>query len=250
MGKQPNIEYLFDNKKLRNEVGARIKEERKRKGETQLEFSTHLDIAKDTYSKLEYGGTELKLEYLYRISKYCKCDIGYLIGECSERTYKATDICKETELTPQAVDVLLDKYKSAEVLSIIIENSAYLTVTMKMLKRFISLKYDIANKPFSGFDLDSALNILYHTGGYLPEKEPLEIIMEKAGIEEDKIEKCKTLYGNAVFNEDEPALSYSTHEINEERINDFIEMKQYRLQTLFNKFMEKYLNGVYDHGKE
>lgn len=111
----------YEQKKIdderRKEIGRRIREERKRTKNpdfsngrcySQELFAEKLHISKQAYNNLENGVGEPKLEYLYRIKELCGCDIGYLVGEYDCRTKEATDICKATGLTEQAVEVLLE----------------------------------------------------------------------------------------------------------------------------------------------
>lgn len=93
-------------REYRKKVGERIKAERDRIGLTQKEFAKKVGLANQTYNNLENGIGSLKIEHLYGISEKCGCDIGYLLGECEERTYKATDICKETGLSEEAIEKL------------------------------------------------------------------------------------------------------------------------------------------------
>ncbi len=132
------ITYTYDTKKLREEVGERIKLERINKGETQREFWEHVDLKKDNYIKLEKGEAELKLESLYKISKYCGCEISYLLGDIPNRTHEATDICKATRLSEEAVSILTSdagymNKPRAEVINFLIKDSS----------RYASLLYNI-----------------------------------------------------------------------------------------------------------
>lgn len=94
-------------------VGERIKEERLRlkrengKPHTQESFAELLDVSKQTINNLENGTTDIKVNYLYKIKEKCGCDIGYLLGECENRTYVATDVCKATGLSEEATTVLI-----------------------------------------------------------------------------------------------------------------------------------------------
>lgn len=93
-------------REFRQLVGKRIKAERERTALTQKEFAKKIGISNQTYNNLENGIGSLKLEHLYKISDKCGCDMGYLLGECDNRTYEATDISKVTGLSEEAVDIL------------------------------------------------------------------------------------------------------------------------------------------------
>lgn len=100
-----------DNKgELTNEykqfIATRIYAERQLKGLNQKDFAKAVGVSNQTFNNLEQGKGSLKIEYLYQIANFCGCDIGYLLGECDNRTYKATDICEATGLSEEAVDIL------------------------------------------------------------------------------------------------------------------------------------------------
>lgn len=92
---------------FRQEVGKRIKKERERTGLIQKDFAKAVGVANQTYNNLENGIGSLKIEHLQKIAEYCGCDMSYLLGEIDNRTHKATDICKATGLSEEAVNILI-----------------------------------------------------------------------------------------------------------------------------------------------
>lgn len=102
-----------DNKgELTNEykqfIATRIYSERLLTGLNQKDFAKAVGVSNQTFNNLEQGKGSLKIEYLYQIANFCGCDIGYLLGECENRTYVATDICKATGLSEEAVRILTE----------------------------------------------------------------------------------------------------------------------------------------------
>lgn len=93
-------------REYRKRVADRIKAERDRTGLTQKEFAKKVGIANQTYNNLENGIGSLKIEHLNKIAENCGCDMGYLLGDYENRTHEATDICKATGLSEEAVDIL------------------------------------------------------------------------------------------------------------------------------------------------
>lgn len=95
-------------REYRKKVADRIKAERDRTGLTQKEFAKKVGIANQTYNNLENGIGSLKIEHLHKIAENCGCDMGYLLGDYDNRTHEATDICKATGLSEEAVKVLFE----------------------------------------------------------------------------------------------------------------------------------------------
>lgn len=87
----------------REEILSKRIRKRRYKGLSRYEFAEVLSIDEDTIYNLETGRAELKVEHLYKISEVCNCDIGYLLGECENRTYIATDIHKEIGLSDDSI---------------------------------------------------------------------------------------------------------------------------------------------------
>jgi transcriptional regulator with XRE-family HTH domain len=101
-------EKFFDHctKEKKDEILKKRQRKRSYDGLSQAEFAEELGIGEDKLYNLETGRGELNTEYLFTISEVCGCDIGYLLGECKNRTYIATDISKETGLSEEAIEVL------------------------------------------------------------------------------------------------------------------------------------------------
>ena len=113
MGRKVDEQFKFetDTDKLRYEVGQRIKELREAKEESQEAFSEHIGIAKGTYQKLENGYSELKTEYLYKVAKYCDCNISFLLGEediAGYHTFTNKYICDETGISEETAEALIN----------------------------------------------------------------------------------------------------------------------------------------------
>ena len=115
MGRKPTeIQYYFDTQTLRWKVGSRIKEVRKELGINQRDVARDLNIDHVTLSKLENGKSELKLEYIYRLSEYFlkksngrNGSMSYLIGELDEyRTFTEKALCEQTGLNREALYIM------------------------------------------------------------------------------------------------------------------------------------------------
>lgn len=127
-------------KEKKEEILSKRKRRRPYEGLSQPEFAEVLSINEDKIYDLEMGRAELRLEYLQKISRECKCDIGYLLGECEKRTYAATDIHNATGLSEKASMVLSSVEKSKDeydvifldIISRIIESYKYSDYNLKM----------------------------------------------------------------------------------------------------------------------
>ncbi len=116
MGRKVEKQFKFetDTDTLRYEVGQRIKRLRELKNESQEAFSEHIGIAKGTYQKLENGYSELKTEYLYKVAKYCKCNISFLLGETDidgYHTFTNKRICDEMGISEETTEALINADK-------------------------------------------------------------------------------------------------------------------------------------------
>lgn len=140
MGKRANdIEYLFETKEFRENVGKNLKKIRTKLDLRQNEVSKDLNIDVVTLSRLENGKTALTLEYLFRLSEYYKrksggkeaCSISYLIGELNEyHTYTEKALCEQTGLTPEALQIM----KEAK------EQDIFLELINHIIRAFVSGK--------------------------------------------------------------------------------------------------------------
>lgn len=201
--------YLY-----RKEIGKRIKEVRTERGETQEVFSENVGIAKQTLVNLEYGSGSLKLEYLYQIANYCNCDIGFLLGEYEERTYKAKYVCDMTGLNEEAANFLISinndkimadsflnnpRFKNDEYFKLIKRNSElFLKVLNSLLKRkppvlqlFELLSFNDQRKEIEG---SSWFNSLQDYSGYSVE-EVINILKDE-GLSNEEIEKIELITRN------------------------------------------------------
>ena len=138
MGRKPNIEYINDTNELRQSVGSKIRETRKRLNMTQRDLAQALDMDYVTLSKLEQGHSELKLEYLYRLSKFflkktkgLDGSMAYLIGELDDyHSYSEKALCEQTGLDPKALQVM----KEAQ------ETKVFLELINHIIRAFVSGK--------------------------------------------------------------------------------------------------------------
>lgn len=91
------IENIYDDNKLREKVGERIKKKRTDPPyKSQPSVYKEIDIGKDAYINLEKGKGELKVEVLYRLANYFGCSISYLLGEIEEKTFTAKQFREAT----------------------------------------------------------------------------------------------------------------------------------------------------------
>ena len=129
----------------RYEVAQRIFSERIRTGLNQKDFAKKVGISNQTFNNLENGKGSLKLEFLYQIAKACGCDISYLLGDTENRTYIATDICKETGLSEEAVNILKNEKESWEDLQEAKNNPDYHTTPVLFYNPTSFVDYLILN---------------------------------------------------------------------------------------------------------
>lgn len=89
------------------EMGAVIKQERKRLGDNLDDLAQKIGITRQTLAKWESGqGNGPTVNDLLRMCELFSCDFGYLVGEYSCKRREATDIQAETGLTSEAIDTL------------------------------------------------------------------------------------------------------------------------------------------------
>lgn len=97
-------------------IGNRIKAERKSLGKNQEELAEDLGAKRSTVGSWENGLTMPSFQKMIKLCEMFDCEMGYLL--CEEgyegKTRKATDICKETGLSQQAVIKLCESKKQAE----------------------------------------------------------------------------------------------------------------------------------------
>lgn len=111
---------INDTKTIKLTVGANIRNARKQKKLTMQRLSDILSASKkapvlrgrvdtisiDRLKMWENGTNPVELEWLPALCEVLECDIGYLFGEYGELTRQASDVCKETGLSENAVEVL------------------------------------------------------------------------------------------------------------------------------------------------
>ena len=104
-----NNDYIFTNYDPKI-VGDRIAKERNALGMSQDKFIEAYGkkfgiTTRRTLSKVENGDESCKFT-VWQLLEFCRifrCDMGYLLGEYDCHSRKATDICKETGLSENAV---------------------------------------------------------------------------------------------------------------------------------------------------
>ena len=96
------------------EIGKRIKSERKLLGKSQEELSGDLKVKRSTVGSWENGKTLPSLQTMINMCKMFNCEMGYLLCEegYEEKTRKITDICRETGLSAEAVNLLMEYKKN------------------------------------------------------------------------------------------------------------------------------------------
>lgn len=119
------MDKCLEKDKFEITTGERIKALRKNRNVTIQQLADAMGLSRQTITNYEAGGQSIPAYTLYRLSVYLKCDLDYLLGKSDLPTKAETDICKETGLTPQAVDCLRRKsYKdTAPFISLFIEHS-------------------------------------------------------------------------------------------------------------------------------
>lgn len=131
-------------------MGKRIREERKKLGDSLESFAEKIHTTRQTLSQWEKGkGGGPTVYDLLRMCKEFRCDFGYLVGDYDCRTREATDICKLTGLSEDAVLSLvelnsLDSPMSDYVFSAldILLDWSFLPALALRFHNYISGKYD------------------------------------------------------------------------------------------------------------
>ena len=89
------------------EFGKKIRAERELRGLTLDQLQEKLNISRQTLSKWEKGqGAGPTVFDLLNMCDLFACDMGYLVGEYTERHRQTTDIVQATGLTAKAVETL------------------------------------------------------------------------------------------------------------------------------------------------
>lgn len=103
------MDKCLEKDKFEITTGERIKALRKKRNVTIQQLADAMDLSRQTITNYEAGGQSIPAYTLYRLSVCLKCDLDYLLGKSELPTKTETDICKETGLTPQAVESLINK---------------------------------------------------------------------------------------------------------------------------------------------
>ena len=94
------------------ETGKRIRELRREKGYKSIEkFADELGYSRQTVAKWENGETMPTLDTLYDIVSVLDCDMGYLLCLYDTRYFEHAEICEETGLSAEAVEILMEEKK-------------------------------------------------------------------------------------------------------------------------------------------
>ena len=193
------------------EIGKRIKSERKLLGKSQEELSGDLKVKRSTVGSWENGKTLPSFQTMINMCKMFNCEMGYLLCEegYEEKTRKITDICRETGLSAEAVEILMEEKKRLnkidewnekknwfvehksrslmlEVIERIIKNDKYIQTEIEKLK---TNKWNIKGlEEDENFkDIEKAFNEAlkekiswqYADGGFFEEAERKEIFLDK-----------------------------------------------------------------------
>ena len=192
------------------ETGKRIKALREEAGYKSIEkFADKLGYSRQTVAKWERGETMPKLDTLSDIVSILDCDIGYLLCLYDTRYFEHAEICEETGLTAEAVEILMEEKKRLdktdewyekkkwsvehksrslmlEVIERIIKNDKYIQTEIEKLK---TNKWNIKGlEEDENFkDIEKAFNEAlkekiswqYADGGFFEEAERKEIFLDK-----------------------------------------------------------------------
>ena len=192
------------------ETGKRIKNLREEAGyNSQKSFAEKLGYSRQTVAKWENGETMPTLDTLYDIISVLDCDMGYLLCLYDTRYFKHAEICEETGLSAEAVEILMEEKKRLnkidewnekknwfvehkgrslmlEVIERIIKNDKYIQTEIEKLK---TNKWNIKGlEEDENFkDIEKAFNEAlkekiswqYADGGFFEEAERKEIFLDK-----------------------------------------------------------------------
>lgn len=153
-------------------IGQRIREERKKQGKTQATFAADFEVKKSTVSRWENGEAMPSFQTLLDMCKAFDCEAGYLLCEegYENRTRTATDICKATRLSEDAVNILL-KDKKQGFISYFIENGKNLFATLGDYVRHERSMQELKKLPYWKVieeAFDKVENLLQGDGRWIP----------------------------------------------------------------------------------
>ncbi len=113
------------------EIGERIRKERKKKGFSQEDLLNYIKdngkpcFGRNTLSELENGDAAafnaIKITHLVSLCEIFNCSISYLLGEYTYRNYDNKFICEQTGLEESALNALMYKkvWKEHKILKVI-----------------------------------------------------------------------------------------------------------------------------------
>lgn len=99
-------------------IGRRLTEERKKHHLTKLKLAEAIGYSDERrISSMENGKSILPLEAMFELCKIFDCELAYLLCEQNCKTRTATDICKETGLSEDAIEMLRkDKCRTCKII--------------------------------------------------------------------------------------------------------------------------------------
>ena len=115
----------------------RIKQLRKEAGYKSIEkFADELGYSRQTVAKWENGEATPTLDTLYDMVSILDCDMGYLLGLYDTRYFEHAEICEETGLSEDAVNVLKENRMNAhsDFVNRYIINGAEISQAIERLK--------------------------------------------------------------------------------------------------------------------
>lgn len=145
--------YDLNSEKDKIKFGENLLKARKDKHYTQEQLAELLDVQRGTISKWELGDNIPEYGTLYKICSVLNIDIGYLMGDYSEKNYSVHHIKEITNLSEQAVEKLLQIACTPyfpQVISTLIENNNCEYYLALLRSRFSSSAYT-ANRPQDEF---------------------------------------------------------------------------------------------------
>lgn len=145
--------YDLNSEKDKIKFGENLRKARKDKEYTQDELAELIDVERGTISAWELGRNIPEYGTLYKICDVLKIDIGYLMGDYSEKNYTVHHIKEITNLSENAIEKLLQIACTPyfpQVISTLIENNNCEYYLALLRSRFSSSAYT-ANRPQDEF---------------------------------------------------------------------------------------------------
>lgn len=113
---------------IKKNIGLRLTDARKEAGLSRKDLcdavnqlaendGRELFLNEATLKQWEYGNNQINIEWLPYLCAALHCDTGYIFGDYDFRTRSATDIVKETNLSPCSVTRLLEARQDASFIS-------------------------------------------------------------------------------------------------------------------------------------